>query len=351
MQKSGGMLSHRRGLIELQDGTRFGLDPTDPNADVFRRLVEASRELERPLFVELRRDDEGVARSLLLSKRRHIMEIGEERERMVPIRFEISHAQTFIDLDSPAGGELLARAREAAFRHLAVDFVMRAVNAEIASLEIVKEHAVHLFNEAVAPLAPPKKGTKDSPLSRAELATAYGICADLKYIPFAYPGDCCAYRAWEMRRVLNEGGIECGKLFLYPAKNNALKVATDNHPDGHVCWTYHVAPVVHVKNGNTTEPHVIDPSLFAEPVTKQQWIDRQPSKEAGGGRVHKEVGGDVFFRARGASANNVDRSPIFNRREPGNLADETKAVKTEFLIHYGEKIDLYMRTGPYKRAC
>lgn len=337
-------------VVELRDGSRLRLDQRAENTDVFHRLAEKSRDLQRPLFVEHQDEYDGQARSVLLSKRRRIIEIGEEHNRMVPIIFEVSHAQTFIDLDGPSGTEMLVRAHEAIARNVSVDFVMRAVNAEIAGLEIVTGQAAPL---EVATLRPaPKRGTKDLPLSGAELDEAYRICAGLDYIPFAYPGDCCAYRAWEMRRVLNEMDFECGKVFLYPERDNALRVATDNHPDGHVCWTYHVAPIVYLKKGSRAEPCIIDPSLFGEPVTQQQWIDRQPHKKPDGGRrLYKETSGDVFFRARGAEATEVDRSPIDGHREPGNLADESKAVKLEFLIHYGEKIDLHLRTGPYKRGC
>lgn len=341
----------RTGPFELQDGTRFRLDQRLDLADagVLRRLIEGSEELGRPLFVERRTLDEEVASAVLLAKRRRIVSVGEERDRMVPLAFEVSHARTFIDLDSPAGAEMLATAHDALAKHLPVDFVVRAANAEVSALAVATRFSPDLSDSPALATAP-SSGTKSFPLSGTELAQAFEICAGLEYIPFAYPGDCCAYRAWEMRRVLNEAGFDCGKLFLYPDDDDALKVSTQNHPDGHVCWTYHVAPIVHVKVGAAIEPHVIDPSLFDGPVTHRQWVDRQPSRN-GSRRSHKETAGDVFWRRRGASADDVDRSPIEGRRKPGDLAVEAKAVKTEFMIHYGEKIDLHMRTGPYKRGC
>ncbi|RWD29381.1 MAG: hypothetical protein EOS34_28055 [Mesorhizobium sp.] len=338
-------------VFELRDGTRFRLDAAQPHVDVFRRLVEESEALGRPLYVERQIGDEELARSVLLSKRRRIMEIGEEDNRMVPVLFEVSHAQTFIDLDSPDGEMMLAHAREAVARDIPVFFVMRAVNAKISGLQISTEQNPVSSDATAIPLAL-TKGSKADPLSGAELETAYNICAGLDYIPFSYPGDCCAYRAWEMRRTLNDSGFECGKLFLYPGSNNSLKVSTANHPDGYVCWTYHVAPIVYVTSGAGPEPYVIDPSLFERPATQQQWVDRQPSRKSGGeNRSFREVGGQVFFRAKGASDGDVDQSPMNNRRNPGNPSEEAKAVKTEFLIHYGEKIDLSMRTGPYKKGC
>ena len=64
-------------------------------------------------------------------------------------------------------------------------------------------------------------------------------------------------------------GIECRKAFYQATINHSIRV---EHPVvGTVFWSYHVAPTVAVQTPQGVVRMVIDPSLFAGPVTIEEW--------------------------------------------------------------------------------
>jgi hypothetical protein len=65
----------------------------------------------------------------------------------------------------------------------------------------------------------------------------------IKDIPFAYGKDGCFARAHKMAMVLDEDQVISGKAFI----KGRFYVQTINGP---AFWTYHVAPVVMVKDGD-----------------------------------------------------------------------------------------------------
>ena len=88
-------------------------------------------------------------------------------------------------------------------------------------------------------------------------------------IPFLYPDDGCWGRAHEMCRLMINMNLKPKKVWI----QGSLHVVTKNKPNCHVYWGWHVAPTLCVRKcwfwG--TQQMVIDPSLFAHPVTKPTW--------------------------------------------------------------------------------
>jgi hypothetical protein len=86
-----------------------------------------------------------------------------------------------------------------------------------------------------------------------------------------------------------------GKLWLY----GKLNVRTANYPTCSVSWRYHVAPTVQVQAGSGSRTYILDPSLFAAPVTDAEWINKQTNAgnaEPTDGRVYyRAPDGSVMF--------------------------------------------------------
>lgn len=96
-------------------------------------------------------------------------------------------------------------------------------------------------------------------------------------IPFAYAVDGCYARAHWMRKILNDNGYECEKLFAYGDNSTGgIHLLSVNTPSGCcVEWFYHVAPVVKYINAtNQVVDAVIDPSLFTQPVSILTWYNQ-----------------------------------------------------------------------------
>ncbi|MFY7974851.1 MAG: protein-glutamine glutaminase family protein [Rubrivivax sp.] len=115
-------------------------------------------------------------------------------------------------------------------------------------------------------------------------------------IPFLYPDDGCFARAHEMCRLMIAMGLEPQKVWI----RGRLRTPTRNHPACHVLWGWHVAPTLCVR-GNwfwMRQTVVIDPSLFAGPVSKTTWKSVQGDPSATLDDTSPEpyfhVGGDVF---------------------------------------------------------
>ena len=97
-------------------------------------------------------------------------------------------------------------------------------------------------------------------------------------IPFQYAADGCYARAHYMRKLMADAGYDSQKIFVY-ATLGALQAETK----AGCCqaWMWHVAPLVGVEKGNSTELMVIDPSLFDAPVGINTWISKMKSSCAG----------------------------------------------------------------------
>jgi len=97
-------------------------------------------------------------------------------------------------------------------------------------------------------------------------------------IAFAYPQDGCYARAHLMVQRMQDMGITpAGKAWTFmDPDGDQLWVETSYASSGRVEWWYHVAPTVwSLQNNGTIQRMVIDPSLFDEPATVEEWADIQ----------------------------------------------------------------------------
>lgn len=103
--------------------------------------------------------------------------------------------------------------------------------------------------------------------------------ADQPQIPFGYIADCCTARAHEMCRIMQLAGLAPRKIWNYGhgfAHNQAtLRVNSPSAPNGLVTWIYHVSPILRVVSSGTAEDIVLDPSLFDDVATIDEWVEIQ----------------------------------------------------------------------------
>ena len=87
-------------------------------------------------------------------------------------------------------------------------------------------------------------------------------------IPFGFPEDGCYARAHEMSYQLDKKKIETAKIFA----TGLFRLDNGKAESGIVTWGFHVAPVLIVDDGKTKSLLVIDPSLFLEPASVEDWL-------------------------------------------------------------------------------
>jgi hypothetical protein len=85
-----------------------------------------------------------------------------------------------------------------------------------------------------------------------------------KEIPFAFGKDGCFARAHKMAILLDEEKVITGKAFM----QGRFYSQTINGP---AFWTYHVAPMILVKNGEVVIPYIFDPSMFHQAIPLSEW--------------------------------------------------------------------------------
>jgi hypothetical protein len=131
------------------------------------------------------------------------------------------------------------------------------------------------ISNAPIPRTPQRKATGLLPPSETVTLTkakeVFNWMARQKDIAFRFPTDGCYARAHLMIRRMQRNGFRPRKVWAF-ANGDTLYARTRNHPDGHVTWGYHVAPVLRVRIDSKTQRwYVIDPSLFQGPATVGQW--------------------------------------------------------------------------------
>ena len=93
-------------------------------------------------------------------------------------------------------------------------------------------------------------------------------------LTFQFAANGCYVRAHYMRKIIEEEGYRCQKVFAYVNKYNRRPVLNaDTRADCCVEWNWHVAPLVSTMQGK----RVIDPSLCSKPVTIREWKDAMRS--------------------------------------------------------------------------
>jgi hypothetical protein len=88
-----------------------------------------------------------------------------------------------------------------------------------------------------------------------------------------FPDDGCWGRAHEMCRLMIDMGVSPRKVWIYQV-GPLLKANTRNNPQCFVEWYWHVAPTICVRPWRWfpwSEEMVVDPALFATPVSKATW--------------------------------------------------------------------------------
>jgi hypothetical protein len=120
----------------------------------------------------------------------------------------------------------------------------------------------------------PSKGQARAIFDAMAATSCDPLTVPVPCIPFLYPDNGCWARASEMCRLMIAMGREPAKVWI----DGDLEVISTNKPGCLVEWSWHVAPTICRRGGRWpwgTERVVIDPSLFAMPVTEADWKAKQ----------------------------------------------------------------------------
>jgi len=90
-------------------------------------------------------------------------------------------------------------------------------------------------------------------------------------IPHDFVDEGCHYRAHVEAQRLEQQGVYSEKIFMVPDGAD-LRINSSKSPIGFTLAMFHTAPCINVEQpDDTTQRMVIDPSLFDQPVSVDQW--------------------------------------------------------------------------------
>lgn len=292
------MLRAERGLsVELEGGRRVRLDPDDPRAAGFAQVLDGLARRRLPVYLEVDPGTEAVTR-LLVPHVTRVVGVRPLDEGVLAVELDRSHARHVLRREAPDFEALEREVREALRTGAPV------VLTEDDGHRILDVRGYTPGPEGPVPPFPLPELPPRIPLpwrwirdlldrlwlwpwwpwwwfrcvstSRAQQvfdAMAATSCAPLSVpapcIPFLYPDDGCWARAHEMCRLMIAMGLSPKKVWI----QGSLYAATRNSPACGVWWGWHVAPTLCVRGPRLFQKRemVIDPSLFAAPVTRAEW--------------------------------------------------------------------------------
>jgi hypothetical protein len=125
-------------------------------------------------------------------------------------------------------------------------------------------------------------------LTPAELNAVFQRIAIRTDLAFRYTFDGCSQRAYLIGRALEMNGVYNNRIWLQAPKDKPFLVENRLNSNEMVAWTYHTAIIVLVQRETGPTEYVIDPALFNQPVTREEWI-QQVSR----GDAHAQV---MYYR-------------------------------------------------------
>jgi hypothetical protein len=287
--------------ISLEDGRRARLDPDDPRSAQRLSLLAGLSQLGIPVYLEIDPESSIITR-LLIPTIARVVDIRTAADGSVEVLLEPSHARHVLPDDQPAHDEYLQALRAAQRSGEIVAVTGDDANA-IIDIRTYRPSPDGPDRPLPLPLPDhprfdwrhPLRGLRNwlhrlwywrwwpwwwcwwrcvSPARAQEIFDAMNAtsCQPLTVpapcIPFLYPENGCWARAHEMRRLMLNMGHSSRKVWIH----GALQTPTKNSPNCEVLWGWHVAPTLCVRYWLLfARRMVIDPSLFAAPITKATW--------------------------------------------------------------------------------
>ncbi|MEP6729359.1 MAG: protein-glutamine glutaminase family protein, partial [bacterium] len=283
--------------IELEGERRVRLEPSDRNAGGLARILDGLRQLRRPVYLEIDPGTTAITRLLIPTVTR-IAALRAIDNGVLAVELELSHARHLLRRTTPDAADVEKFLRDAIRTRTPV------VVTETDAHEIIDVRPYTPVTGEELPHFPRPEFPARVPWSFEWLRYHWWCfccwkfwpwcwfrCISAKHaqqvfdamqatscnpltvpppcIPFLYPDDGCWGRASEMCRLMINMGLSPRKVWI----QGSLHVSTKNNPNCEVFWNWHVAPTVCVRGPKLfqSQQMVIDPSLFATPVTQATW--------------------------------------------------------------------------------
>ena len=291
------LLQSERGLsVLLEAGRRLRLDPTNPRSVGYVQILEGLRQQRLLAYLELDPSTGHIAR-LLIPHITRVIALSTGDDNTLQVGLAQSHARHVLRPDGPDYALLAGQLRDALASRAPLIVTEDDAHTIIDVRAFVpgpdRPAPPWLDEPPPTPAGPllffwrglkrlwcwrhwPWRCWRCISLTRAQAVfntlsatTCNPLTVPPPCIPFLYPDDGCWGRAHEMCRLMIAMGLMPQKVWI----RGNLHTLTRNNPNCYVDWGWHVAPTLCVRSRRfyKTEPMVMDPALFQEPVSKPTW--------------------------------------------------------------------------------
>ncbi|MCW3084848.1 MAG: hypothetical protein JWP12_2214 [Bacteroidetes bacterium] len=283
------LLSGKSNPVELnfENGDKALLDPVDPQAASWVKMIGYLQKNNRPVYVET---EAGTITNVSAPEVAGIWEIWDVDEKNIYVSFYTSTALHYLRRDRPGFQKMLDALQSAVDKKIPLlvtstynDFEIidvRDLPADLANDELLQS----LRSPETAGIIEPEEDEKVVSLERAKelfdrmkWKSCIPDASGDPCIPFMYPSNGCWIRAHLMCYFLREEKETPKKIW---SSGQYLRTRSTNVPGCIVKWTWHVAATLMVEDeSGEIIKMVFDPSMCGEPVPVQKWLDLQTDPE------------------------------------------------------------------------
>jgi len=310
--------------VQLGGERRVRLDPADARSAGFARVLDGLSKQRLPVYVEVDPATDAITR-LLIPLVARVVAIRQV-EGALAVELEPSHARHLVPLGGSDSADLESQLRDSLKSRLPV----LVTEDDEHNIIDVRAFTPTPDGPPLPPFPPPRPGprvqlfwplgwilrllrwlwwwicwpfwwwfrcvsmtTAQQIFDAMAATTCNPLTVPAPCIPFLYPDDGCWARAHEMCRLMINSGRSPRKVWI----DGSLHVSTRNNPSCSVYWGWHVAPTLCVRGPSwfQTQRMVIDPSLFAAPVSEATW----KSVQGDPGATLTDTDADVFWHGGG----------------------------------------------------
>jgi len=271
--------------FKLGDGSSYRFSRRDPRARLWLGILDRNHRKNAPVYVD-GQETPGQVSEIFSPDVRFVKAVQpSDKDQRLEVIFLFAPSAYFLNPKHPDFTTMRATLEAAVKSKEAVLVTLNPVTNELLHVREAPGHRQELAPaEGLSSDDPDDEKLNGRPILEAlsptiDMARAEAVFESLRnqeHIPFDFLFDCCYARAHEMCRLMALDDIASRKIWNFGRGffNDKATLHVFS-PVGEFSWSYHVAPIVRVRNNGDVFNLVMDPGISDRALTIGEWLDRQ----------------------------------------------------------------------------
>jgi len=315
------------------------LDPVAAETPRLRRAIQAFADLRRPVFLRL--SSNRLVRDVLVPQVGRVVDFAESLDGTIIVGFDTTPRTCLLDSSTAEYSEMSSTLRMSRDTRVPVAVTTGHWQVGILDVRVAPGEwqlstpgfftSAQSVGEVLKHVTPVSEGMAIECYRTCERMSCSIPVTDPRCVPFLLVEDGCHARAHKIYKVLHECGLTAGKVWAF----GQLDIHTVNHPDCHICFSWHVAPFLRASDLARTEIYIIDPAFSSEPKTLPDWLRMLSNPRA---RIEFTEGTIFQLSADGY------------RREEGAGSRPGTTETDDYLDIYRKDLELLPQPPPFRQC-